>query len=147
MADLLDEPVFDDVIRVHLGEPPPPAPKVLTPKAPIPQALASQALAPEVPAQASADAAVPIRHGHVHWVLASEDGELISAPEASSRTVSTGSGDVRLDYHPMRKLGTVARVTGTNRDYLGSIRVVGPDAEAAEAATAEFLRTERWVIE
>jgi biotin carboxylase len=125
MADLLAEPVFDDVIRVHLGEPLP---------------------APE----ASGESASPIRsgHGHVHWVLAGADGELISAPEASSRTVPTGSGGaVRLDYRPMRTLGTVARVTGTNRDYLGSIRVFGPDAETAEAATADFLRTERWVIQ
>lgn len=122
MADLLDEPVFDDVIRVHLGEPPP-APN-----------------SPPVQEQSV--------HGQVHWVLATEDGELISAPAASSRTVSTDSGgEVRLDYRPMRTIGTTARVTGTNRDYLGSIRAIGPDAQAAEAATAEFLRTERWVIE
>jgi biotin carboxylase len=128
MADLLDEPVFDDVIRVHLGEPPRPAPMASGP--------------------ASPDPGVSTRHGHVHWVLATADGELISAPQASSRTVSIGPGrEVRLDYRPIRSVGTVARVTGTNRDYLGSIRAIGPDDAAVEAATAEFLRTERWVIE
>jgi hypothetical protein len=84
----------------------------------------------------------------VHWVLATEDGTLTSAPAASSRTVSTGSGtEVRLDYQPIRAIGTTAKVTGTNRDYLGSIRVIGPDDAAVEAATVQFLRTERWVIE
>ena len=132
MGDLLDEPIFDDVIRVHLGEPAHPAP---SPSPPTPSGLTSS---------------VSTRHGHVHWVLATEDGTLTSAPAASSRTVSTGSGsgtEVRLDYRPMRAIGTAASVTGTNRDYLGSIRVIGPDDVAVEAATAEFLRTERWVIE
>ena len=133
MADLLDEPVFDDVIRVHLGEPPRPAP---TPSASNPNP------------SSNSNPSVLARHGHVHWVLATEDGELTSAPAASSRTLATGSGvPVRLDYRPMRAIGTTARVTGTNRDYLGSIRVIGPDEAAVEAATAEFLRTQRWVIE
>jgi biotin carboxylase len=120
LADLLGEPVFDDVIQVHLGAPPRPAPT----------------------------AGRPASYGHVHWVLATEDGELTAAPPAGTRTVSTDSGaEVRLDYRPMRAIGTRARVTGTNRDYLGSIRAVAPDAAAAEAATAQFLRTERWVIQ
>jgi biotin carboxylase len=118
MADLLGEPVFDDVIRVHLGEPPRPAP-----------------------------ATAGSRHGHVHWVLATRDGELTAAPAVSSRTTGTGSGEVRLDYRPMRAIGSTARVTGTNRDYLGSIRVTGPDDAAVEAATQEFLQAQRWVIE
>jgi hypothetical protein len=46
----------------------------------------------------------------------------------------------------MREIGTRADVTGTNRDYLGSIQAIGPDAAANEAATADFLQTERWVI-
>ena len=117
LADLLDEPVFDDVIRVHLGESPRPATGSVA------------------------------RSGHVHWVLGTVDGELISAPAASSRTVVTASGaEVRLDYRPMRAIGTTAPVTGTNRDYLGSIRAIGPDDAAVEAATADFLRAERWVI-
>lgn len=120
MADLLAEPVFDDVIQVHLGEPPRPAP------------------------------ATPARpgHGHVHWVLATKDGTLVEAPGASSHTVLTGSGaEVRLDYRPIRASGVAAPVTCTNRDYLGAIRAVGPDDAAVEAATAQFLRTARWVIE
>lgn len=136
MADLLDEPVFDDVIRVHLGEPPRPAPLDSGSTSSDSQAL---------------DAPASTRHGHVHWVLATTDGELISAPEASSRTVSASSGEpgtgVRLDYRPMRAVGTSAQVTGTNRDYLGSIRAIGPDEAAVEAATAQFLHAERWVIE
>jgi biotin carboxylase len=119
MADLLAEPVFDDLIRVHLGEPPAPV------RAP----------------------SVPHRHGHVHWVLATEDGRLTAAPAASSGSRSSSGSEVQLDYRPMRAIGTEARVTGTNRDYLGSIRAIGPDEAAVEAATAQFLRTARWVIE
>jgi biotin carboxylase len=118
MAELLSEPVFDSVIRVHLGEPVPPAPPGL----------------------------LPSQEGHVHWVLASASGELISAPAAGRRTVSTPGAHVALEYRPMREIGTRADVTGTNRDYLGSIQAIGPDAAANEAATADFLQTERWVI-
>jgi biotin carboxylase len=119
MADLLAEPIFDDVIGVHLGRPPRPAAR---------------------------DAVTG--HGHVHWVLAAADGVLTSAPAASSRTISTGPGaGVRLDYRPMRAIGSAVRVTGTNRDYLGSVRSIGLDDAAAEAATAEFVGTQRWVIE
>lgn len=119
MAELLGEPVFDDVLRVYLGEPPRPAP-------------------PEPP-----DA-----HGLVHWVLATTDGVLVSAPPAGRRTVLTETGAaVHLDYRPIRAIGKHAQVTGTNRDYLGSIRAIGPDEASAAAAVEQFRQAERWVIE
>jgi len=46
----------------------------------------------------------------------------------------------------MRRIGDRIRVTGTNRDYLGAVRVVGPDSVVVEAARAGFLAAERWVI-
>jgi biotin carboxylase len=119
MAELLAEPVFDDVLRVHLGEPPRPAP-------------------PEPP---------PI-HGLVHWVLATTDGVLVEAPPAGRRTVRTEAGAmVHLDYRPIRAIGRNANVTGTNRDYLGSVQAIGPDEASAAAAVEQFCRGERWVIE
>jgi hypothetical protein len=83
------------------------------------------------------------RHGLVHSVLAEAAGVLIAAPDRVSQ-ISTGN--VRLDYWPIRRVGDSIRVTGTNRDYLGTVRVVGPDAEAVESATAGFLADQRWVI-
>jgi biotin carboxylase len=115
MADLLAEPVFEDVIGVHLGRPPRAEPGV----------------------QAA------FRHGLVHSVLAEAAGVLIAAPDRVSQ-ISTGN--VRLDYWPIRRVGDSIRVTGTNRDDLGTVRVVGPDAEAVESATAGFLADQRWVI-
>jgi biotin carboxylase len=118
MAEILGEPVFDEVVRVHLGEPLTPAP------------------------------ASPVRrHGHVHCVVADRDGVLTTAPGPTSRTMPTGAGPVALVYRPMRAVGSTVRLTGTNRDYLGSIQAVGPDGAAVEAATAAFLDAERWVIE
>jgi hypothetical protein len=47
----------------------------------------------------------------------------------------------------MRAPGSSIRVTGTNRDYLGSLTVIGPDPAAVETATQDFLASQRWVIE
>jgi biotin carboxylase len=118
MADLLREPIFDDLLGVYLGEP-----------------------APRLPA-GRAEAA-PL-HGHVQWVLANKSGILTSSPPPMRREMS---GGVELLYRPMRVNGVAARVTGTNRDYLGSFQVIGGNEAAREAATEEFLRTEHWVIE
>ncbi len=115
LADVLAEPIHQDVIAVHLGEPPRPAP-----------------------------AEPSTRQGLVHSVLAGSDGVLIEAPGRISRAEA---GGVQLDYWPMRRVGETIRVTGTNRDYLGAVRLVGPDSAAIEAARAGFLAAERWVIE
>lgn len=114
MADLLGEPVFDQVVAVYRGEPAPgPAP-------------------------------APAACGFVHWVLADRDGVLRSAPGEVHRVEPAGG--VRLDYRPMRAAGSPVRVTGTNRDYLGALRVTGPSEAAVEAAAGRFLAAERWVI-
>ena len=119
MADLLAEPVFEDVIGVHLGQPP--------------------RAAPQQPGR---------RRGLVHSVVAQTDGTLISEPGRVARTWEGQhqQDGVQLDYWPMRQPGTTIRITGTNRDYLGTIRVTGPDDTAIEAATDEFLTSQRWVI-
>ncbi|MBT0771332.1 hypothetical protein KIH74_20510 [Kineosporia sp. J2-2] len=82
------------------------------------------------------------RAGLVHWILVDGDGELRRAPQAFSET----RGEYRLDYRPMQAVGTKVRVTGTNRDYLGSVTVTGPDAAGVEAVTAEFVSGGHWVI-
>ncbi|GAA3608032.1 carboxylate--amine ligase [Kineosporia mesophila] len=82
------------------------------------------------------------RAGVVHWVLVDSDGVLRSAPGGFAEQ----RGEYRLDYRPMKELGSAVRVTGTNRDYLGSVTVTGPDPDGVEAVTGEFLAGGHWVI-
>jgi biotin carboxylase len=119
MADLLGEPVFDDVLRVYLGgevaERPP--------------------------------TARPARSGHVHWVLADRAGVLRDAPaEVGSWLDPSGGSGVRVHYRAMRPVGDRIEVTGTNRDYLGALRVTGPDDASVDAATEAFLADRHWLI-
>jgi hypothetical protein len=82
----------------------------------------------------------------VHSVVAATEGVLTSAPSRISRSLPDRP-DVQLDYWPTRPTGDPVRLTGTNRDYLGLVRVTGPDDVTVDTATDEFLATERWVIE
>lgn len=82
------------------------------------------------------------RAGLVHWVLAETDGVLRAAPAAFVED----RGGIRLDYRPMRPPGSVLRVTGTNRDYLGSVTVIGPDQNGVEAVAEDFLSGGHWII-
>ncbi|MBW8486321.1 ATP-grasp domain-containing protein [Actinomadura parmotrematis] len=112
LADLLGVPLFEHILRVHLGEPLP---------APVPP---------------------PGLHAVVEPRLATASGTLAAAPGAVELT----DGGVRLSYLPQRAVGTAAELTGTNRDYLGSVRAIGPDAAAVDAAIARFWSAREWVI-
>jgi biotin carboxylase len=117
MARLIDEPLFHDLLRLLLGEP-------LKPPPADPKAGA----------------------GVVHWVLVEADGVLREAPGEFTDTRRWSGSGYRLDYRPMKPVGTAVRVTGTNRDYLGSVTVTGPDPVGVEAVTSEFLAGGHWVI-
>ena len=117
MARLLGEPLFHDLFRLLLGEP-----------------------LPQPPADPL------VRAGVVHWVLVDADGVLRSAPDAFTETLAWSGQEYRLDYRPMKPVGAAVRVTGTNRDYLGSVTVTGPDPVGVEAVTSEFLAGGHWVI-
>ncbi|WP_280840084.1 ATP-grasp domain-containing protein [Micromonospora sp. A200] len=116
LARLLDVPLFEHVIRLHLGEP-----------------LDALALPDPV--------AVP-RHAAVEYVCADRAGTLREAPGRVDLTV----GEVRLSARPLRTVGTSAPLRGTNRDYLAAVEAIGPDRCAVDAAIAEFRATRRWVI-
>ncbi len=117
MARLLDEPLFHDLLRLLLGEP------LKTPPAdPVDRA------------------------GLVHWVLVDADGVLREAPDEFTESRLWSGSEYRLDYRPMKPVGTAVRVTGTNRDYLGSVTVTGPDEAGVEAVTSQFLSGGHWVI-
>jgi biotin carboxylase len=111
LADLLGVPIFEWVLRAHLGE--------------------------DVPA-------VPAVTGHasVDAVIAGRSGTLTAAPSRQEREVA----GVRLAYWPVRTPGDMIALTRTNRDYLGTIRAVGPDAAAVTAAIREFRAGNRWEI-
>jgi biotin carboxylase len=112
LADLLGVPVFEQVLRVHLGEP----------------------LGPPPPRAAG--------HAAVDSVVAGRAGVLRSAPEFMKRT----DGGVRLTYRPVRRTGDTIALTRTNRDYLGTVQAIGPDAAAVDAALARFRAAHSWEI-
>lgn len=112
LADLLQIPVFERVLRVHLGEP-----------------------LGEPPAR-------PAGHAVIDSVFADRPGVLRSAPDLTRWR----DGEVDLVYRPVRRVGDPITLTGTNRDYLGTVQAIGPDAAAVEAALARFKAGPHWEI-
>jgi biotin carboxylase len=82
------------------------------------------------------------RAARVEYVLADRAGTLTAAPPAED-AVDDG---VLLTYRPLRAVGATAPLTGTNRDYLGVVRAVGPDQPRTDRAVARFLAARRWDI-
>jgi biotin carboxylase len=115
MADLLGVPLFDWILRVHLGERLP---------------------AHEPPADGEG------RHAVAEVVLAERDGVLAAAPPAVELT----DGAVRVSYRPQRRVGERIAITRTNRDYLGTIRAIGPSEHEVESALERFRKAHSWTI-
>ncbi|MCF2530908.1 ATP-grasp domain-containing protein [Yinghuangia soli] len=122
LQDLLGIPVFEQVLRTHLGEP-------------LPDALPRR---------------TDLR-ARVEYVCADRAGTLLSAPAAEDLVDGTGAGagsgsgdGVRLAYRPLRETGVTAPLTGTNRDYIGVLRAIGPGQEAVDAAVDRFLAGRSW---
>jgi hypothetical protein len=111
LADLLGEPLFEQVLRLHLGEP-------LLPRA----------------------ATVP-GHARIEYPCADRSGVLVEAPGRLDLP-----GPVRLAYRPMREIGEHRELTGTNRDYLGVVRAIGPDPTAVDEAVEGFLAGHTWRV-
>jgi hypothetical protein len=111
LADLLGEPLFEQVLRLHLGEP------------------------------LSAAATAAFGHARVEYPCADRSGVLVEAPDRLDL-----GGPVRLSYRPMRRIGERRELTGTNRDYLGVVRAVGPDQESVDGAVERFLTERVWRV-
>ncbi len=112
LADLLGVPLFEQILRVHLGEP--------LPDPPVPRP----------------------RHAIAEPVIADRSGTLTAAPGP----LLMEDGPVRLSYRPQRAVGDSVAVTRTNRDYLGTVRAIGPGPEEVEAALARFRAAHDWTI-
>jgi hypothetical protein len=116
LADLLGVPVFEHVLRVHLGEP-----------------LRRHG-------GMSGPSGGTGGHAVVDYVVAERSGTLERAPHA----VDLEEDGVRLSYRPQRRAGDTITLTHTNRDYLGTIRAIGPDRDRVERCVAGFRSTRTW---
>ncbi|MEG3636049.1 ATP-grasp domain-containing protein [Micromonospora palythoicola] len=116
LAELLDVPLFEHVIRLHLGE-----------------SVADLGLP---------DPATIERTARVEYVCADRGGTLVAAPGP----VDALRDGVRLGCRPLRAIGTTAERTGTNRDYLAVLHAIGPDPATVSRALVEFRAGLDWVI-
>lgn len=112
LAEILGVPLFEHVLRVHLGEP-----------------------APDVPAA--------VAHGAALSLVAPRSGVITRTPGDVAETI----GAARLRHRPLRAAGDTVELTNTNRDYLGVVRAVGPDAAAVDGAIDAFRARTPWVVE
>ncbi|MES9602795.1 ATP-grasp domain-containing protein [Actinomadura sp. NPDC000929] len=112
LADLLDAPLFEQILRVHLG--------AALPGRWVPRP----------------------RHAVAEPVIADRCGTLTAAPGP----LRFEDGPVRLAYRPQRAVGDTVSLTRTNRDYLGTVRAIGPGPDEVNAALARFRATHDWTI-
>ncbi|WP_243719280.1 siderophore biosynthesis protein [Actinomadura sp. KC06] len=82
------------------------------------------------------------RHAIAEPVIADRSGTLTAAPGS----LQMDDGPVRLSYRPQRAVGDAVAVTRTNRDYLGTVRAIGPGPDEVNAALARFRAAHDWTI-
>ena len=124
LSDLLGVDLFDLVLRVHLGE--------------------SLPAEPPRPADGTGRSAGGTAHAVIDYVVADRPGTLAAVPPAGPRPA--GDKDVRLSFRPLRAPGDHIVITHTNRDYLGVISAIGPDAATVERAVAAARAAEEWPV-
>ncbi|HSV67195.1 MAG TPA: ATP-grasp domain-containing protein [Mycobacteriales bacterium] len=121
LAEMLELPLFEQVLRAHLGEP----------------------VTAEIPPWPGTGRQVGGPHARIEWALVSRSGTLVAAPGP----VDAETAGVRLAYRPLRRVGERVALTHTNRDYLGVLRAYGADPGAVDRVVAAFWAGRRWDIE
>ncbi len=124
LSDLLGVDLFDLVLRVHLGE--------------------SLPAEPPRPADGTGRSVGGTAHAVIDYIVADRPGTLAAVPPAGPRPA--GDKDVRLSFRPLRQPGDHIVITHTNRDYLGVISAIGPDAATVERAVATARAAEEWPV-
>lgn len=116
LGDTLGIDLFELVLRVHLGDPLP-----------------------------SRRPPTPRHHSIADNILAERPGVLACAPPAGPWAGRTEPG-VRLSYWPVRHPGEQITLTGSNRDYVGTLTAVGQDPAAVERAVTAARAGGAWEI-
>ncbi|MFI9326887.1 acetyl-CoA carboxylase biotin carboxylase subunit family protein [Kitasatospora sp. NPDC052868] len=116
LAELLDIPLFEHILAVHLGRP-------------LPEDLTERCAAAG-------------RRARNQAVCADRAGTLTAAPGPYDEQ----RDGVRLAYRPLRTVGERHEHYRTNRDYLGVIWAVGTDQAAVDASVARFTAANTWEI-
>jgi hypothetical protein len=165
IADLLGVPLFERILGVHLGAKlsdrgtpgtEPVDRGMLSMKPGSPNKLGADPGDPGILRVKTGDPGTPTMrpggpselgaaggHGTVLSLIADRSGTVVEAPG----TVVPAAGDrVRLWHRPLRAVGDLIDQSNTNRDYMGIIRVIGPDRASVDAALTAFTAGNPWVI-
>ncbi|RGA06314.1 siderophore biosynthesis protein [Microbispora triticiradicis] len=146
LAELLGVPLHEWILRIHAGEPlsafdadlfgmdgPRPAygsvVSLVAERSGTVTAAPPDLPAPDLPA-----------------LSLSAPGLSVPGLSASGLSAPDAGDGVRLWHRALREVGDHVEVTGTNRDYLGLLRAVGPDRERVDAAVDAFRKEHPWVL-
>lgn len=124
LADLIGVPLHRRILRLHAGEP------------------LARALTGAEPYGTGRNGVRP--HGAVVSIVADRPGVISAAPPALAPAATVDG--IRLWHRPLRAVGERVEPVGTNRDYLGLVRVIGPDRTSVDAAIDAFRSGHPWVI-
>nr|WP_298143135.1 ATP-grasp domain-containing protein [uncultured Pseudomonas sp.] len=91
---------------------------------------------PLAPLQASAGAAL------VHYLVAGKSGRVHQA----AASIASQQDGHWLDYRALRAVGDEVRLSHSNKDYLGVLRLIAPDAASLEARFAATLADLHWEL-
>ena len=78
----------------------------------------------------------------VHYVVADTPGRLQQAPASFSDLQDSHWRD----YRALREVGDEIQLSHSNKDYLGVLRMISPDATSLDARFAAALDDLRWVM-
>lgn len=78
----------------------------------------------------------------MHYLVAERAGRLLEAP-GSFQHEHDGHWS---DYRALHQPGDEIRLSNSNKDYLGVLRLIAPDASRLDARLATALADLRWVL-